>query len=214
MQSFDVLRQDIQFAIRQLVRSPAFTIIAVVTLALGIGANTAIFSVVYSVLLKPLPYANSDRIFLLRETGSGMPYGDATFGNWNDWRTRSTTFEAIGAMWGMPPLTLTSAGEPTPIETSLASAEYWKAMCIPTGIATHVSQADNVAGAPAVAVLLATHRSNRISGDRNIAGRPMTLRGRAFTVVGVAPPDSILYQPAEKISIPLAAPPSRLKDNT
>src|SRR5690348_9163800 len=198
MQSFDVLRQDIQFAIRQLVRSPAFTIIAVLTLALGIGANTAIFSVVYSVLLKPLPYANSDRIFLLRETGPGMPYGDGTFGNWNDWRTRSTTFEAVGALWGMAPLTLTSAGEPTPLQTSLASAEYWKAMYIPPVAGRYFTEAEDRDGAPPVVVLSYALWQHRFNGDRGVVGRPITLGGRAFSVVGVAPPEYILYPPAEK----------------
>ena len=124
----DRVRQDLLFALRQLGKNPTFTIVALLTLALGIGATTSIFSVVYSVLLKPLPYANSDRIVTLQESGNRGPYGNVTFGNWNDWRTRSTSFEAIGASWGSAPLTLTGVGDPTPIQTGLASADFWKAI--------------------------------------------------------------------------------------
>jgi putative ABC transport system permease protein len=208
------IRKDVLFAIRQLRRTPAFTTVALVTLALGIGANTAIFSVVYGVMLQPLPYANAGRILYLQESGTRGPYGVATFGNWNDWRTRSTTFEAIGATWGSAPLTLTGAGDPTPLQTSLASAEFWKAMYIPAVAGRYFTAAEDRAGAPPVVVLSYALWQNRFSGDRSIIGRPITLSGRSYTVVGVASPEYILYPPAEKVWIPLAPSPSRLQDHT
>jgi putative ABC transport system permease protein len=210
----DTLRQDLQFALRQLAKSPAFTIVALITLALGIGATTAIFSVVYGVLLKPLPYANSDRIVMLQESGSRGPSGDVTFGSWNDWRTRSTSFEVIGASWGSAPLTLTGAGDPTPIQTGVASAGFWKAMYVPAVAGRYFSEEEDLDGAEPVVVLSYALWQNRFGGDRSLVGRPITLNGRAYTVVGVAPPEYILYPPAEKIWIPLAPPAWRLQDRS
>src|SRR5512143_3396960 len=92
---FDALRQDLVYGLRQLRKSPAFTAVAVITLALGIGANSAIFSVVYSVMLKPLPFANSDRIITIGETVDGKNRNAATFGNYAVWRDNAHTLEAI-----------------------------------------------------------------------------------------------------------------------
>lgn len=208
------IRKDVLFALRQLGRTPAFTSVALLTLALGIGANTAIFSVVYSVMLKPLPYTNADRILYLQESGNRGPYGNVTFGNWNDWRTRSTTFDAIGATWGMPALTLTGAGDPAPIQTSLASAAFWKAMYIPAVAGRYFSEAEDRDGAAPVVVLSYALWRNRFSADRSIIGRPVTLSGRSYTVLGVASPDYILYPPAEKVWLPLAPPAWRFQDHT
>jgi len=214
VERLETTRQDLLFGLRQLARNPTFTIVALVTLALGIGATTSIFSVVYSVLLKPLPYANSDRILMLREGDGETSYGATTFGNWNDWRTRSTSFAAIGALWGSAPLTLTGAGDPTPIQTGLASADFWKALYIPPVAGRYFSAAEDREGAERVVVLSYALWHNRFSADRAVVGRPITLNGRAYTVVGVAPPEYILYPPAERIWIPLAPPAWRLQDHT
>ena len=128
----DTLRSDMRFALRQLRKSPAFTLVAVLTLALGIGANSAIFSIVYSVLLRPLPYAHADRLLKLRErNGTSDSQGMVvTFGNYATWKARVQSFEALGAyIYGG--LTLTGAGEPRQIQVLRASADYWKALYIP-----------------------------------------------------------------------------------
>src|SRR5205823_2139675 len=151
---------------------------------------------------------------MLQESGSRGSYGDVTFGNWNDWRTRSSSFEVIGASWGAAPLTLTGVGDPTPIQTGVASAGFWKAMYIPAVAGRYFSESEDRDGAEPVVVLSYALWQNRFGGDRSVVGRSVTLNGRAYTVVGVASPEYILYPPAEKIWIPLAPPAWRLQDHT
>jgi putative ABC transport system permease protein len=209
---FDSIRQDLVYGLRQLRKSPAFTAVAISTLALGIGANSAIFSVVYSVLLRPLPYANADRVFTFaQQNGSGtmccLPYG-----NYYVWRREATAFEVLGATTGYPPMTLTGQGDPMPVSTVVASADYWKAMFIPPALGRYYTEADDREGAPKVVVLSHAMWQNRFGADRGIIGRSIALNGSPRTVVAVAAPEYVLLPPAEKIWIPLAAPPWRLSD--
>jgi putative ABC transport system permease protein len=209
---FDAIRQDLVYGLRQLRKSPAFTAIAIITLALGIGANSAIFSVVYSVLLRPLPYANADRVFTFaQQNGSGsmccLPYG-----NFDVWRREATSFEAMGATTGGGPLTLTGQGDPTPIPVVYASAGYWKAMFIPPVAGRYYTEAEDREGAANVVVMSYALWQNRFGGDRAIIGRSVTLNGRPYAVVAIASPQYVLYPPAEKMWVPLAPPASRLTD--
>jgi hypothetical protein len=122
-----VIGQDLRYGVRQLVRNPAFTAVAVVTLALGIGANTAIFSAVYSVLLRPLPYAHADRLVDLRE-GTGGDWGtNVTMGNYDVWRQRSPQFSAL-AGYTYASFTLTGAGAPQRLLALAVSTDYWRAL--------------------------------------------------------------------------------------
>src|SRR5262245_37884642 len=127
----DALRQDIAFGLRQLRRTPGFTIVAVLTLALGIGATSAIFSVVNSVLLRPLPFAHTDRVVRLSQRNGQDEMWSVPFGNYATWRREATGFEEIGAIWGARRTTLTGVGDPAPIATFNASAGYWNVLNIP-----------------------------------------------------------------------------------
>src|SRR6266545_7655492 len=93
------LWQDFRFGARMLAKKPGFNLIAVVTLALGIGANTAIFSVVNALLLRPLPYAEAERLVLLAETSPGTPRNSASYPNYEDWRARAQSFEGMAMAW-------------------------------------------------------------------------------------------------------------------
>jgi putative ABC transport system permease protein len=209
----DVVRQDLVFAFRQLRKSPGFTLVAVLTLALGIGANTAIFSVVYTVLLKPLPYRNGDRVVRFSESmGDGWNSG-ITFGDYHTWKIRQTSFEVLGAAWSQSPMTLTGVGDPTPVQTGLASADYWKTMYIPPARGRYFTDAEDREGGPPVAVVSYALWKNRLGSDQEIVGRSLTLNGQERVVVGVAPPEYILGPPAERVWIPLAAPASRNEDH-
>jgi predicted permease len=208
----DTIRQDLVFGLRQLRKTPGLTLTAITTLALGIGATSAMFSVVYSVLLRPLPYANTERVLQLSQRNGRDTMWNVPFGNYETWKRDARGFEAIGATWGGGQYTLTGAGEPTPVVTRMASAGYWKAMFVPPVLGHYFTEAEDRFGAPPVAVLSLALWQNRYGGDRNIVGKPITLEGRTYTVVGVAPADYILQPPAEQIWIPLAPPPSRFTD--
>jgi putative ABC transport system permease protein len=210
----DVIRQDLVFALRQLRKSPGFTLVAVLTLALGIGANTAIFSVIDGVLLKPLPYENGDRLVTISEGSGGDSWNAITFGDYATWRARQSSFEVIGASWGSPPLTLTSAGDPTPVATGRASADYWKAMHIPPVRGRYFTDAESSEGGPPVVIVSYALWQHRLGADPAIIGRTLTLNGLARVVVGVASPEYILYPPAERLWVPLVIPASKNVDHT
>jgi putative ABC transport system permease protein len=184
----DTLRSDIRFAIRQLRKTPAFTLVAVLTLALGIGANSAIFSIVYSVLLRPLPYAHADRLLDLRErNGASDDQGMVvTFGNYGAWNSRVRSFEAFGA-YAFGGMTLTGAGDPRQIQVLRATAGYWKTFYIPPVVGHYFGAADDVPDAPNVVVLSQALWQESFGGDKSIVGRQATLSGIPYTVIGVAP---------------------------
>ena len=206
------VKQDLVFAARQLRKSPGFTTIAVLTLALAIGANSAIFSVVHSVLLKPLPYAEVDRVLRLQQRNGKGSMCCLPYGNFYMWAREATGFKALGATTGRASMTLTGQGEPRSIPVTMASAGYWKAMFIPPVIGRYFTEEEDREGAPKVAVLSYALWQSRFGGDRGILGRTITLEGEGYEVIGVAPPDYILYAPAEKVWLPMAPPASRLND--
>ncbi|MEO7086056.1 MAG: ABC transporter permease [Gemmatimonadaceae bacterium] len=208
---WDTIKQDVVFGLRQLRRSPAFTIVAVSTLALGIGANSAIFSVVYSVLLRPLPFANADRILALGQRDGSNAVCCLPFGNYAAWRDRTAGFAEIGATWGGSSV-LTGTGDPLTVGMVPASASYFRAMFIPPTLGRYYTDAEDRVGAPRVVVLSYALWQNRFNGDRGVVGRSITLSGNPYQVVGVASPDYILAPPAERVWVPLAIPAQRLSD--
>ena len=208
----DTIRNDVVYALRQLAKAPAFTAVAVLTLALGIGANTAIYSVVYNVLLKPLPYANADRVYTLLQRNGSNPMCCLPFGNYLEWRRQSTAFETLGAIWGGAPLTITGRGDPLPVRSWWASASYWRALSIPPVVGRYFTEEEDRYGAPRVVILSHALWQSRFGGDRSIVGQTITIEAGPVMVVGVAPPEYVLSGPTERIWIPLAPPPERFTD--
>ncbi|HXD47569.1 MAG TPA: ABC transporter permease [Gemmatimonadaceae bacterium] len=209
---WQTVKQDLVFGLRQLRKSPGFTTVAVLTLALGIGANSAIFSVVYSVLLRPLPYANSARIVTFSQHNDNGGMCCAPFGNYYTWRDQSRSFTALAATMGPGRTTLTGAGEPMPLPVLWASADYWRAEFIPPVIGRYFTAAEDRIDAPKVVVLSYALWQSRFNGDRAVLGRQITLDGQPYEVIGVAPSDYILAGPQERAWAPLAPPPTRLRD--
>ena len=208
------IRQDLRFAVRQLAKSPAFTAVAVLTMALGIGANSAIFSVVYSVLLRPLPYANAERLLDLRErNGATDRYGMfVTFGNYGAWLQRSREFEALGA-YDAPSYTLTGAGDPQILRATNASAGYWKALYIPPTLGRYFGPDEDRPGAPRVVVLSHALWRSTFAGDSQAIGRTIALNGNPYTVIGVAAPEYALTPQAAALWVPLALSASDLAEH-
>src|SRR6266704_6869187 len=120
--ALDRLMQDLRFGLRILAKSPGFTAVAILTLALGIGANTALFSVVNGVLLNPLPYPEPEQLVTLHESKPNFEAGSISFPNFRDWRTQNTTFSMMGVSRGYS-FNLMGAGEPEQVPAQLVSAD-------------------------------------------------------------------------------------------
>ncbi|NPC81199.1 hypothetical protein HPC49_23590, partial [Pyxidicoccus fallax] len=178
----DGLLQDLRFGARTLWRSPGFTLVAVLTVALGVGANTALFGAVHAVLLRPLPYAAPDRLVAV----SMVPEADASPATLLALRERSRTLTDV-AGYVRRTATLTGSGEPELLSGALVSAELFSALGVVPRFGRALRPDDNRPGATMVAVLGHGLWLRRFGGDPGVVGRTVTLDGMPFTVVGVMP---------------------------
>jgi hypothetical protein len=190
----DTLTQDLRFGVRTLLRAPAFAAVAVLTLALGIGATTAIFSAIQATLLRPLPYAESERLAFLRLTMREP--GAATVDTLNSWSypkfevLRAATASGLQGVTGFASenLSLTGTGEPERLVAELVSASYFELLGIaPAAGRTFSAGEDGRSDGEAVAVIGHGLWQRRFGGDEGVIGRTIHLNKRPFTVVGVAP---------------------------
>jgi putative ABC transport system permease protein len=182
------LFQDLRYAGRMQLKNPGFTIVAVIALALGIGANTAIFSVVNSVLLRPLPYKDPERLVMVWEDASkhGYPRDTPASANYVDWRDQNTVFEGMAAI-ADESFNLTGAGEPERLEGRLVSANLFPLLGVDPHIGRTFTSAEDQPGSNRVVVLSYPLWQRRFGGDKSIVGRPLSLNGETYTVVGVMP---------------------------
>jgi putative ABC transport system permease protein len=190
------IHQDIRYAIRTLLRSPGFTVVSVLALALGIGANTAIFSVVNAVLLRPLPYASADRLVQMWEqTGpnlSPVPYPD-----YLDWREQSNVFDEIAAH-GVYPVILAANNQPAErIALGYVSSGFLRVFQVHPLLGRDFSASDDSPGAPLVAILSHAFWKRQFGGDRGVIGKTVALDRRDYTIIGVLPPKFRAYRPAD-----------------
>jgi predicted permease len=190
---FDQVRQDVHYALRVLARSPGFTIVSVLTLALGIGLTTAVFSVLNAVLLQPLPYADGDRIVFVRETLRGQ-VGNASAGHFHDWTEHNTVFEHTAAGQAAT-FTLSGESDPERLRGMRVTPGYFHVAHMPPAVGRYFSQADTDAD-ERVVVLSHSLWHSRFAGDARIVGREIRLGGEPYTVVGVAPDSFALTNPA------------------
>jgi putative ABC transport system permease protein len=191
---FDQLRQDVRYGLRMLGRNPGFTLVAVLTLAIGIGLTTAVFSVVNAVLLRPLPYADGERIVLVRETFRDLNRGNASVGHFHDWSEQNTVFEHTAAGQAVT-FNLADDGDPERIRGMRVTAGYFQVAYIPPAVGRYFTSDDVEAGERAVVLSYSLWRS-RFGGDASIVGRQIRLGGEPYTVVGVAPSAYALTDPA------------------
>src|SRR5262245_35916056 len=185
MQTF---MQDLHYGIRMLLKTPGFILIAIATLALGIGANSAIFSVVDAVLLRPLPYPESERLVWLSERGTNFPTMSIAYPNFIDYRAQQTVFDKIG-VYNWTSYNLTGRGEPRRLEASRISADAFAALRVQAAVGRVFSNDDDKPGAPPVAVLSHSAWQTQFGGDAGIVHQSITLNARAYTVVGVMAAD-------------------------
>src|SRR3984957_10399147 len=187
--------QDIRYAFRLLTKSPGFTAIAILTLALGIGANTAIFSVVNGVLLRPLPFRDPSRLVLIAEK-SPFPVISTSRENYLDWRDQSHSFEAMEATCSGS-ITLTGAGEPERLNVRMATAGLFPLLGINAQVGrTFLPEEDRAGGAPVVLLSYGLWQ-RRFGGAQDIIGKPVNLDAQPYTVVGVLPAGFQILQPAD-----------------
>jgi len=178
--------QDLRFGARMLWRKPGFTLVAALTLGLGIGASTAIFSAVNPILFEPLPYPQAGRITMIWDHGPGGSRGEVTFGSYRELARRSRSFDALAVMRSWQP-TLTGAAEPERLDGQRVSASYFRVLGAPPALGRDFDSSDDRPDGPKVAILTDNLWRRRFGGDPAIIGRQITLDDTSFTVIGVAP---------------------------
>jgi predicted permease len=178
------LRQDIRYGWRGLRRSPGFATVAILTLALGIGANTAIFGVVNAALLRPLPYRDPGSLVLIQPGGGGRSPGWVV----GAWRDRAVTIDALAGFNGPRASTLVVDGEPGEIDSAEVTWDFLSFLGVAPTIGRDFTSADAAGGAPAVALLSHDLWRARFGADPAVIGRPITVSGSPMTIVGVTGP--------------------------
>jgi putative ABC transport system permease protein len=204
------LLQDLRYALRQLRKSPGFTLAAVLTLAIGIGANTAVFSSMDAVVLHPLAVPQLDRVVTVAEQQQSGAYKPVTLANYEDWSRQSRSFEALAVRTGMD-MTLTGAGDAAQVRTALTSASFFNVLRAQPLLGRVFIESECQPGRDGVAVLSYGFWQRRFAGDPAVLGRKIELNQRMYTVVGVMP-KTLQYPSDTDVYLPFAPTPALLAD--
>lgn len=184
----ETLWQDLRHGLRILRKSPGFAIIAVLTVALGIGANTAVFSVVYGVLLEPLPYHDSARLILLNETTPRVGMVSVSDPNFLDWRSQSTTFSQMAAVHEVD-FNLSGISQPESIGGEAVSPNFLSLLGVRPFLGRDFDVSEEKSGAAPVVMLSYSLWQSHFGSDPAAVGRTVLFDGRSFTIIGVLPPN-------------------------
>ena len=182
----ETLWQDIRYGFRMLAKSPTFTVIAVLTLALGIGANTAIFSAVNAILLRPLPYENPDRLVFLSEWSKQVPGMSISVANFNDWRTMNSVFDSMVAFRTVNVI-LTGEGDPERLQMRQVTAGLFPTLTVKPILGRVMTAEEDKVGAERVVLLGEGFWTRRFARDPGVLNKKLTLNGEIYTVIGVLP---------------------------
>jgi putative ABC transport system permease protein len=185
--TWDVFRQDLRAAWRAIIRQPGFAIIAVVTLGLGIGANTAIFSVLHGVVLSPLEYREPDRLVTIWESMPDAPQIMVSYPDYRDWRTRAHVFEDIAIYNGYDSFNATGDGDAERIRGGLASANLFSVLGVSASIGRVFSTEEDRREAEPVVVIANTLWQRRYAASPGVIGQTLTLDGNSYRIIGVLP---------------------------
>ena len=208
----DVMRQDVRYALRALRRSPSFTIVALLMLALGIGATSAIFSFVDGVLLRPLPYRDPAGIIRVFERPPGALRNGISTMNFRDWQDQNTVFTAMAATSNTPS-TLSAAGGPVQVRGARVSAAYFDIYGVQPAVGRTFAAGEDTPGRDRVVVISHALWQEQLGGDPSIVGRAIPLDGIPYTVIGIMPADSPFERGWAKLWRPLAfAPGEQTRD--
>jgi putative ABC transport system permease protein len=197
------LWKDIRYGLRSLIKHPTFTAVCIVTLALGIGANTAIFTVVNAVVLRPLPFQDAERLAMIWTTKDTNQEQSLSFADYNDLKNQTKTFSAVGAASPLWNFTLTGGGEPEPLQGMYVSANLFELLRVaPARGRNFTSDDDRVGGTP-VTIISHSLWERRFGSDPDIVGQQIMVSGTSATVVGVMPVGFQLLDPAAQLWVPL-----------
>src|SRR5258708_4015588 len=208
----ETLVNDLRFGIRMLFKNPVFTAVCVIALALGIGANTAIFSVVNAILLRPLPFKDADRVVMVWEHSykTGNDRNVASPADLLDWQAQNQVFELMGAGVDFPSLkvNLTGFGEPQDIQIQYATPDLFNVLGLNAETGRTFSREEGAPNGPDAVVL--SHRlwQSVFGGDRAIIGKSITLNNVGYTVVGVMPSTFQFGQTKADMWLPLTINPA------
>jgi putative ABC transport system permease protein len=198
----DEMFQDVRYGIRMLRKSPGFTFVAALTLALGIGANSAIFSVVNAVLLRSLPYRDPNRLVMASYSRSRLPNDFALASEFLEWRDQAKSFEQIAA-YRFDTADLTGSGEPERLNACFASAGLFATVGVAPALGRAFTPEEDTAGGAQAVILSDGLWRRRFGGDQQVMGRTLTLGGQSRTVIGIMPPGFHLTGEAD-LWLPLA----------
>ena len=190
---------DIRYAFRMLLKRPGFTVIVVLTLALGIGANTTIFSAIDAVLLNPLPYKDPERLVVIWETNKQLgpemwDRNEAAIGNFLDWRSNNKSFDQLGALFDTS-MNLTGVGEPQRIRSFVVTTNFFQVLGVQPMLGRSFLPESETPGSPFTAIISHELWHRQFGSDPNLIGKSLTLNAHQVEVIGVMPPGFALQFP-------------------
>jgi len=206
----ETLLQDLRFGVRMLRKNPGFSLVAILTLALGIGANTAIFSVVNALLLRPLPFPELERVVAIWETGLEVERTETTVATYLDWRAQNQSFEqlALHRAWAV---NITGIEPPERVMGFLVSPNFLDALGVKPVLGRGFQSGEDQPGNDNVAILLHGLWQRRFGGDPNIIGQQVMLNDAARTIIGVMPPE-FDYPSRTEVLLPLTLTPELMRN--
>ncbi len=213
---FETFFHDLRYACRMLLKNPGFTAVVVFTVALGVGANAAIFSVVHAVLLKPLPYPESDRLVMVWEKVLLPNYqndeNNPSPGNFSDWKNQNAFFENLSAYRNRS-FNLTGAGEPVRVEGEQVSASLFSVLRVNAALGRVFTVEDDQPAGKRVVVMSNSLWKSRFGSNLQILGKTILLDGESYAIVGVMPPDYSFPDPDDQLWVPIALTPQDLANH-
>jgi predicted permease len=203
----DKFWQDLRYGIRMLAKSPGFTIIAILTLALGIGANTALFSVVNGVLLRPLPYPDPNSLVLLAESSADFESSSISYPNFLDWQRMNATFLSMAA-YRPDDFTVTGSGETERVRVGMVSSTFFPILGVSMMRGRDFTADDDRRGAEPVVLISAGLWHRKFGSDPGVVGKTITMNGDGYTVIGIVPEgfhlESSNFQTLRDVYVPVA----------